>query len=203
MPSRSSRPPARPNALSLRIPEPRARPGEALDFGNLRLSDAGAVERPPIEAEAEALRDLAYALVRVLAPDGSAVGPWNPHLEPERLREGLRAMLLTRLFDDRMYRAQRQGKTSFYMKSTGEEAVAVAQAAALEAEDMCFPTYRQQGILVARGCPLDQMMNQVLSNAHDPLKGRQLPVLYSSREHGFFSISGNVGTQFSQAVGWA
>ncbi|MGH6988006.1 MAG: thiamine pyrophosphate-dependent enzyme [Caulobacteraceae bacterium] len=203
MPSRSSRPPARPNALSLRIPEPRARPGEALDFGNLRLSDAGAVKRPRVDSEAEALRDLAYALVRVLAPDGSAVGPWNPHLEPERLREGLRAMLLTRLFDDRMYRAQRQGKTSFYMKSTGEEAVSVAQAAALEAQDMCFPTYRQQGILVARGYPLDQMMNQVLSNARDPLKGRQLPVLYSSRDHGFFSISGNVGTQISQAVGWA
>ena len=46
-------------------------------------------------------------------------------------------------------------------------------------------------------------MNQVLSNARDPLKGRQLPVLYSSREHGVFSISGNLGTQFSQAVGWA
>jgi 2-oxoisovalerate dehydrogenase E1 component alpha subunit len=68
---------------------------------------------------------------------------------------------------------------------------------------MCFPTYRQQGLLVARGCPLIDMMNQVLSNAHDPLKGRQLPVLYSFRDYGFFSISGNLGTQFSQAVGWA
>jgi TPP-dependent pyruvate/acetoin dehydrogenase alpha subunit len=31
-----------------------------------------------------------------------------------------------------MYRAQRQGKASFYVKSTGEEAVSAAQAAALE-----------------------------------------------------------------------
>jgi 2-oxoisovalerate dehydrogenase E1 component alpha subunit len=33
--------------------------------------------------------------------------------------------------------------------------------------------------------------------------GRQLPVMYSSRAHNFFSISGNLTTQFSQAVGWA
>ena len=34
------------------------------------------------------------------------------------------------------------------------------------------------------------MMNQVLSNSHDPMKGRQLPVMYSSKAHGFFTISG-------------
>jgi 2-oxoisovalerate dehydrogenase E1 component alpha subunit len=68
---------------------------------------------------------------------------------------------------------------------------------------MCFPTYRQQALLIARGYPLVEMMNQVYSNAADPCKGRQLPVMYSSKAHGFFSISGNLGTQFSQAVGWA
>ena len=193
----------RPNALSLRIPEPKARPGEMLNFGNLRLSDAGAVERPPIDAEAREIRDLAYGLIRVLDDEGRAVGPWAPALDAETLRRGLRAMILTRAYDERMYRAQRQGKTSFYMKCAGEEAVAVSQALALERDDMCFPTYRQQGLLIARDYPLVEMMNQVLSNALDPLKGRQLPVLYSSRDYGVFSISGNLGTQFSQAVGWA
>jgi 2-oxoisovalerate dehydrogenase E1 component alpha subunit len=102
-----------------------------------------------------------------------------------------------------MFRAQRQGKTSFYMKSTGEEAVAVAQAFALDRNDMCFPSYRQQGLLIARGYPLVDMMNQIYSNARDPIKGRQLPIMYSSKEYGFFTISGNLGTQFPQAVGWA
>ncbi len=191
------------NALSLRIPEPRARPGEQLDFGNLYLSEAGAVPRPAVDTDPKSMRDLAYGLIGVLNRDGAAVGPWLPSLSPATLKAGLRAMMLTRAFDDRMYRSQRQGKTSFYMKCAGEEAVAVAGAAALDREDMCFPTYRQQGLLIARGCPLLEMMNQVFSNADDPLKGRQLPVLYSSREYGVFSISGNLGTQFSQAVGWA
>jgi 2-oxoisovalerate dehydrogenase E1 component alpha subunit len=121
----------------------------------------------------------------------------------ETLRKGLKFMILTRALDDRMFRAQRQGKTSFYMKCTGEEAIAVAQTMALDRNDMCFPSYRQQGILIARGYPLVDMMCQVYSNERDPLKGRQLPIMYSSREYGFFTISGNLATQFSQAVGWA
>jgi 2-oxoisovalerate dehydrogenase E1 component alpha subunit len=191
--------------LSLHIPEPKFRPGDIPEFSaiDLHLSEAGAVPRPDVSVTPREISDLAYQLIRVLAPDGSAVGRWNPRLDGEVLREGLRSMLVTRAMDDRLYRAQRQGKTSFYMKCTGEEAVAIAAAMALDRDDMCFPTYRQQGLLVARGYPLLDMMCQVYSNQRDPLKGRQLPSLYSSEPYRFFSISGNLGTQFSQAVGWA
>ena len=139
----------------------------------------------------------------MLGDDHQAVGPWNPKLDADTLRKMLRDMVTVRVFDDRMYRAQRQGKTSFYMKCTGEEAIAVATAAAIDRDDMHFPTYRQQGLLVARGYPLVEMMNQIYSNKGDKLKGRQLPIMYSDKAHGFFSISGNLGTQFPQAVGWA
>ena len=112
-------------------------------------------------------------------------------------------MMLVRSFDARLLRAHRQGKISFYMQSLGEEAIACAQQRALRPGDMHFPTYRQQGLLISAGYPIVEMMNQVLSNEHDPLKGRQLPVMYSSKAHGFFSISGNLATQYIQAVGWA
>ena len=189
--------------LSLRVPVPKHRPGDTPDFSGLQLSAAGEVRRPEIDAHPREIADLAFALIRVLDKDGKAVGPWAPKLDADTLRRGLKAMLVTRAFDDRMFRAQRQGKTSFYMKSTGEEAVAVSQAFALDRNDMCFPSYRQQGILVARGYPLVDMMNQIYSNERDPVKGRQLPIMYSSKAHGFFTISGNLGTQFPQAVGWA
>src|SRR5579875_3180296 len=190
-------------SLSLHIPTPPARPGDAPDFSGIEMSATGAVPRPAVDVHPSEIRNMAYNLVRVLDDNGQAVGPWNPHVDAETLRRGLKAMVLTRVFDDRMYRAQRQGKTSFYMKCTGEEAVACAQALVLTREDMCFPTYRQQGLLITRGYPLVKMMNQIYSNAADPIKGRQLPVMYSSKEFGFFSISGNLGTQYPQAVGWA
>jgi 2-oxoisovalerate dehydrogenase E1 component alpha subunit len=189
--------------LHLQIPEPKFRPGSHPDFRCLQLPEAGAMRRPDIAAAAHEIEDLAYGLIRVLDEQGQAVGEWNPGVAPDLLRRGLKTMLLTRAYDERMYRAQRQGKTSFYMKCTGEEAVAVGQALALEPNDMLFPTYRQQGLLIARGWPLVDMMCQVYSNSHDRLKGRQMPIMYSSKEAGFFSISGNLGTQFPQAVGWA
>jgi 2-oxoisovalerate dehydrogenase E1 component alpha subunit len=192
-----------PRRSRLHIPRPHSRPGERPDFGYLELSDAGAVERPDINAQVRHIGHLATDLVRVLDDDHSAVGPWNPHLDPAELQIGLRHMLLTRIYDDRMQRAQRQGKTSFYMRSLGEEAVSVAQCMALRPSDMLFPSYRNQGFYMVRGRPLVDLMCQLLSNTRDMCKGRQLPVMYHWAEGRIFSISGNLTTQFPQAVGWA
>ena len=190
-------------ALQLHVPEPRFRPGDAADFAHFAIPDAGQQPRPDEACPASETAPLCYDLVRVLGEDNLAHGPWNPKLDAETLRAMLGHMVLVRAFDERMFRGQRQGKTSFYMKCTGEEATSVAAAMALASDDMVFPSYRQQGILIARGYPLVEMINQIYSNKGDKLKGRQLPIMYSSREHSFFSISGNLATQYPQAVGWA
>ena len=186
----------------LHVPEPSARPGQESRYG-AHFSTAGEIRRPSENISASEIRDLAYALIRVLDDDGIARGPWAPQLDAEALRRGMRAMLKTRAYDARMMKIQRQGLTSFYMQCTGEEAIACAFQTTLEKGDMNFPTYRQQGLLIAQEWPVVDMMCQVLSNSKDRMKGRQLPVFYSSPEAGFFSISGNLGTQFVQAVGWA
>jgi len=189
--------------LRLRIPEPAARPGDKPLFRDLYIDRAGEVRRPPTDVAPADIIDLGSDMIRVLDINGDAVGPWAGTLTPDELRKGLRDMLTVRVFDARMLQAHRQGNTSFYMQSLGEEAVSCAHRRALSTGDMCFPTYRQQGLLITAGYPLLDMVNQIYSNNHDPLKGRQLPVMYSSKEFGFFSISGNLATQFIQAVGWA
>jgi 2-oxoisovalerate dehydrogenase E1 component alpha subunit len=191
------------NGLSLHVPEPHSRPGDAPDFSDFEVPEAGSARRPPVDCKADDIRDLAFSIIRVLDDAGEARGPWRPDLSGEELLRGLRHMMTLRAFDARMQTAQRQGKTSFYMQHTGEEAVSCAFRMALAPGDMNFPTYRQAGLLIAGGYPMVAMMNQIYSNAEDPLKGRQLPVMYSSKSHGFFSISGNLATQFVQAVGWA
>lgn len=195
--------PRRSNALSLHVPTPRARPGDKPDFSGWSFPEPGATPKPDVDTPAFELRDYAYGLIRVLDMEGNALGPWAPHLSPDFMRRALNHMLLTRAFDERMHRAQRQGKTSFYMQSLGEEAISVAAGMALSPDDMCFPSYRQQGLLIAREYPLVDMMHQIYSNARDPLKGRQLPIMYSSKQAGFFTISGNLATQLPQAVGWS
>ncbi|MEO7129233.1 MAG: 3-methyl-2-oxobutanoate dehydrogenase (2-methylpropanoyl-transferring) subunit alpha [Rhodoferax sp.] len=189
--------------LHLHVPEPTGRPGRETDFSFLQLSRAGEVRRPPVDTLAADTGDLAHSLVQVLDGEGQAVGPWVPQLDTQQLRQGLRAMIKTRVFDARMLMAQRQKKISFYMQCLGEEAIAVAHAMALAPGDMCFPTYRQQGLLLSRDdISMVEMICQLMSNERDPLKGRQLPVMYSYKRAGFFSISGNLATQFIQAVGW-
>lgn len=190
-------------ALALHVPEPKSRPGDKVDFSDIDIGQPGDQPRPDESADPASMKDLAYGLVRVLGDDDKAHGPWDPKLDPDTLRTMLGHMALVRAFDERMFRGQRQGKTSFYMKCTGEEATSVASSMALASDDMVFPSYRQQGILIARGYPLIEMINQIYSNKGDKLKGRQLPIMYSSREHSFFSISGNLATQTPQAVGWA
>lgn len=195
--------PAAVQPLQFHVPKPASRPGEKPDFSDVVIPKAGSVARPPVDVDPKDIRDLAYSIIRVLNREGEAVGPWVPDLSQEELIRGLRHMMTLRAFDGRMQMAQRQGKTSFYMQHTGEEAVSCAFRIALQPGDMNFPTYRQAGLLIAHDYPLVDMMCQIYSNERDPMKGRQLPVMYSSKEHGFFSISGNLATQFVQAVGWA
>ncbi|MBZ9772174.1 3-methyl-2-oxobutanoate dehydrogenase (2-methylpropanoyl-transferring) subunit alpha [Mesorhizobium sp. CO1-1-8] len=189
--------------LSLTVPEPSVRPGDMPDFSGMQVPEAGSVRRPPVDERPENMRDLAFTIVRVLDDTGDATGPWTPDLSVAELQAGLRHMMKLRVYDARMLIAQRQGKTSFYMQHLGEEAISCAFRGALLPGDMNFPTYRQAGLLIASGYPMVSMMCQVYSNDGDSARGRQLPVFYSSKEHGFFSISGNLATQYIQAVGWA
>ena len=189
--------------LSLHVPEPNFRPGDAVDFSHIGVTEPGAQPRPDEACEAAETHPLCNDLIRVLGDDDKAHGPWDPKLDPDTLRRMLQAMATTRAFDERMFRGQRQGKTSFYMKCTGEEATSISASMALADDDMVFPSYRQQGILIQRGYPLVEMINQIYSNAGDKLKGRQLPIMYCSREHSFYTISGNLATQLPQAVGYS
>ena len=172
-------------ALRLNIPDP-ARGHHEPDRVRF-VSAAGEMKKPALDEKVERVALMRKQLVRVLDDDGAAVGEWVPDLSTEQKLAGLRDMMLLRAFDARMLRAHRQGTISFYMQALGEEAIACAHQRALRPGDMHFPTYRQQGLLISGGYPLVDMMNQILSNRMDPLKGRQLPVLYSAKEYGYFS----------------
>lgn len=186
----------------IQFPTPDHRPGDRPDFEHLQIPQAGGLPRPDISADAKNLKEFAFGLVRVLNHNHCAIGDWDPELSKQTLINGLKTMVLTRAFDARMLKMQRTKRLSFYMKSLGEEAVSVAAVDALNDDDMLFPSYRQQGGLIHRGADLVDMMCQCISNQRDNLLGRQLPIHYARKDLNWFSISGNLATQFPQAVGW-
>ncbi len=187
----------------LHIPQAHARPGEQPDFSYLALSAAGVVDRPAVDSRVADIEFLTSELVRVLDDDHIAQGPWNPQLDQSSLLEAMRLMVLVRQYDDRMLRMQRQGKITFYMQSLGEEAISIGAGMALRAGDMLFPHYRNQGLYILRETGLVEMMSHCLSNTHDFCRGRQMPVFYQNAKNRVFTISGNLATQYPQAVGWA
>ena len=114
-----------------------------------------------------------------------------------------KTMLQLSVMDKILYDAQRQGRISFYMTSTGEEACQVGSAQALTKQDHIFGQYREAGVLMHRGFQLQEFMDQCFGNERDPGMGRQMPVHYGSQRLNFYTISSPLGTQIPQAAGVA
>ena len=183
---------------------PPFRPGEDADFGGAFKEQPGDLWRPdPATCTSDDTTPHARGLLRVLNDNGEAKGEWDPKLDSSELIQGLEYMMRLRIFDDRMIKMQRTGKLSFYMRSFGEEAVAIAQTMALETQDWVFPSYRQPGAQFVRGRDMVSMICHCIGNTEDNVRGRQMPVHYTYKEGRFISISSPVGTQFSQSVGVA
>lgn len=147
---------------------------------------------------------LAIPYVQLLQQDGELLpDAVEPTLSQEQALKIYKTMRFIRILDQRMIAAQRQGRLSFYLACTGEEAATVASAAALDDNDMIMAQYREQGALAYRGFSIDQFMNNNFSNAKDPQKGRQMPIHYGSDELNYMTISSPLGTQIPQASGYA
>ncbi|WIX32753.1 thiamine pyrophosphate-dependent dehydrogenase E1 component subunit alpha [Salinicola sp. JS01] len=148
--------------------------------------------------------DIQIPVFTLLKPDGTLyAGAGQPSLERDTARRLYCAMLYTRVLDERMMVAQRQGRLSFYMQCTGEEAAVVGATAALDDADMIMAQYREQGALAYRGFTTEAFMDQLFGNQGDPAHGRQMPIHYGSRELYYLTISSPLATQIPQATGYA
>ncbi|MGO3005137.1 MAG: thiamine pyrophosphate-dependent dehydrogenase E1 component subunit alpha [Halomonas sp.] len=148
--------------------------------------------------------ELSIPTFSLLDPEGDLYpGAVEPALERDHARRIYQAMLATRILDERMLAAQRQGRLSFYMQCTGEEAAVVGAAAALNDADMIMAQYREQGALMYRGFSIDEFMDQLFGNDLDYGKGRQMPIHYGSRKLHYMTISSPLATQIPQATGYA
>ena len=112
----------------------------------MAASGAGAVEAPPIE------------IFSVLDSEGRLTGD-DPNLPPDFYQELYRSMVLARTLDRRMLALQRQGRVGTYPMLEGQEAVQIGSALALGIDDFVFPSYREHGVQITRGLPLEVFMS--------------------------------------------
>jgi len=148
--------------------------------------------------------ELAIPTLSILNADGSLqAGAVEPQMSQELALKIYKNMVYIRILDERMVSAQRQGRLSFYLTCSGEEAAVTGAVAALSPDDMIMGQYREQAAIRFRGFSTEQFMNQLLSNQDDLGKGRQMPVHYGSKELNFMTISSPLATQIPQASGYA
>lgn len=147
---------------------------------------------------------LSIPTLKLLKADGAEYkGATVAKLDKETALHSYKTMQYIRVLDDRMVAAQRQGRLSFYLTCTGEEASVVGSAAALQPTDMIMGQYREQAALRYRGFTTEQFMGQLMGNEMDLGKGRQMPVHYGSKELNYMTISSPLATQIPQAAGFA
>lgn len=149
------------------------------------------------------LRQEEYPVVRALMDDGTLDPALDPKLSLAEVEHIYRYLQLTRCLDLKLTALQRQGRVGFHVGSLGEEAAIVGAAFALRDSDWVFPCYRELGAALIRGLDLQTFMDNMFGNENDTVKGRQMPDHYTCREKKFVSISSPVGTQITQAMGFA
>jgi 2-oxoisovalerate dehydrogenase E1 component len=95
--------------------------------------------------------------LRVIDAQGNLVGE-DPGLDPELYQAMYRNMVLSRALDRRMLALQRQGRIGTYAMLEGQEAVQIGSALALDPNDFVFPSYREHGVQVTRGLPMEVLL---------------------------------------------
>ncbi|MEB3101895.1 pyruvate dehydrogenase (acetyl-transferring) E1 component subunit alpha [Paenibacillaceae bacterium T2] len=94
-----------------------------------------------------------------------------PQLNNNQLREIMRKMVFTRIWDQRAISLGRQGRLGFYAPVSGQEASMIGSQSALDKEDFILPGYRDIPQIVWHGLPLYQAFLYSRGHQH----GGQIP----------------------------
>ncbi|MFS0912613.1 pyruvate dehydrogenase (acetyl-transferring) E1 component subunit alpha [Microbacterium sp. 179-I 3D2 NHS] len=153
---------------------------------------------PQITPIADTAQDLELS-ERLIAPDGSRVpnarlDPYIADVDPAQLRDLHRDMVVLRRIDAEGVALQRQGQLGLWAPCQGQEATQIGTARALAPQDFVFPSYRETGVIYARGAePGDyvRMWRGEEGAGHDPAALRVAPLQII------------IGAQTLHAVGYA
>lgn len=145
-----------------------------------------------------------WPVFRLLEETGIPLdGAELPEASPELWERVYRFMIRLQEMDVVFYGSQRQGRISFYMTSTGEEACFIGSAAALDDKDTVLGQYRETGIIMWRGFSVQDVADQLFGNEQAKCRGRSMPMLFGSKDLHFHTMSAPLATQIPQASGVA
>ena len=96
--------------------------------------------------------------VEVLDVEGNVDQALMPDLSREQIAQLYWYMVLTRTFDDRMLKLQRQGRLGTFARVMGQEGAHIPAALALRDEDWMVPAFREAGAFLVRGMKMERFL---------------------------------------------
>ena len=135
---------------------------------------------------------------------GGALPKLKHPLKKEDFGRLYRFMVMTRFYEDKLPILYRQGKLfGGVYRGTGNEAVAVGTAYALEPQDIIAPLHRDSGAHLVRGQSLKRMYCNFMGRACGPTRGRDGNVHHGDMAMNIIGMISHLGTSTPIAVGAA
>lgn len=124
-------------------------------------------------------------------------------LDAERLLDLYRAMLKSRLIEEKMLILLRQGKISKWFSGIGQEAIASGVTLALSSEEYILPLHRNLGVFTSRNIPLHRLFSQWQGKAGGFTQGRDRSFHFGTQEFKIVGMISHLGPQLGVANGIA
>ena len=140
------------------------------------------------------LKEFKVEYLQILDENGNCDESLMPKFSNDEIKKIYEMLVLVRVFDQKAFNMQRQGRLGTYIQFKGQEACQVGSALALKDEDFIFPMYRNSALLIARKHPIAQVLQYWSGDE----RGSKSPPHVNN-----FPIAIPVGTQVPHAVGAA
>lgn len=119
-------------------------------------------------------------MIQIMDKEGNIVKPeWMPEISDEDIIKMYKLMRFSRLIDEKTLQYQRQGRMLTYAPNLGQEATQVGSASAMDPKDWAAPSFRELGIWLTKGAPLENIFLYWFGNEmgmHMPETVKMLPV---------------------------
>ena len=108
----------------------------------------------------ETIGNFSVRKITVIDEKGNVDESLMPDISNKDMDMLYRYMRLSRMFDEKCIKLQRQGRLGTYAPCTGQEASAIGSAFVLRKTDWIFPAYRENAALFYHGFPLSIVLQE-------------------------------------------
>ncbi|MEL4454792.1 alpha-ketoacid dehydrogenase subunit alpha/beta [Lutimonas vermicola] len=127
----------------------------------------------------------------------------RPKLEASQLLDLYKAMLKSRMIEEKMLILLRQGKISKWFSGIGQEAISTGVTLALHEDEYILPMHRNLSVFTSRNIPLHRLFSQWQGKKGGFTKGRDRSFHFGTQEYKIVGMISHLGPQLGVANGIA